>query len=504
MMNNSSSPCAINSTVHDFKVFINSYHSLIIIETSEEKRIHQLLESTANQLGMDLEEWTSTYGIKNKENTTKLIDTQEPFGLISYMTRRQGEVIFFLKDFHLCLKGLALIRSFRELIQKFGRTRSTIFMTGSEIQLPPEIKHLAVQYDLKTPSEKELKRLIADIHHALAVKHNVAYKLDRKGEGALLSALKGMTMDQARQAVACAFLEGDSLTDKDIPQILKKKAKLINEGGVLEFFPVSENHFELGGFSRLKNWLNKIQVGFSEEARKVKLPFPRGILMVGVPGCGKSLVAKVIARIWQFPLLRLDMGRLFDKYIGESEKNFRKCIEIAEAMSPSILWVDEIEKAIPSEGESTSDGGLSRRLFGAFLTWLQEKKKPVFVVATANQIHQMPSELLRKGRFDEIFFVDLPSKNEREEIFRIHLIHRNLKPENYKINFLAEQSGGMSGAEIEQIILSSLYRSLHEKKGHNTNLILEELKQTISLSQHRREMVDRLREKYKSRFTSVH
>ena len=312
-----------------------------------------------------------------------------------------------------------------------------------------------------------------------------------------------MTIDQARQALAAAFLEGSALTHEDIPKLLKKKASLINEGGILEFFPASENHFQLGGFKKLKSWLDKVQVGFSKEARKVNLPLPKGILMVGVPGCGKSLAAKVVAGMWNFPLLKLDAGRLFDKYIGESEKNFRKCIQIAEDMAPSVLWIDEIEKALPSGGESESDGGLSRRLFGAFLTWLQEKQKAVFVVATANQIHQMPAELLRKGRFDEIFFVDLPLKEARGEIFQIHLKHRNLRPENYEINFLSKQSQGMTGAEIEQIILASLYRSLYEKIPHDTKLIQEELKQIIPLSHSRKEFIEELRSRYKTRFIDV-
>ena len=502
-MENLSPPCPINSTVHDFKVFINSYHPIVVIETSEEKRVHKLLTSVALQLDMDLEEWTATYGIRNKGNSTKILDTQEPPELINYMMRRQGELIYLLKDFHSCLKDLVLIRSFRELIHKFSKTRSTIFLTGSDIKLPPEINNYVIRYELKTPSKEELKKLIKNVHHSLAIKHNVGYKLDKKGEGSLLSALQGMTIDQARQTVAFAFLEGKALTNEDIPKILKKKAHLINEGGVLEFFPASENHFQLGGFNKLKNWLEKIQLGFSEEARKVNLPLPKGILMLGVPGCGKSLSAKVVARMWGFPLLKLDTGRLFDKYIGESEKNFRKCIKVAEAMSPSVLWIDEIEKALPG-GNSENDGGLGRRLFGAFLTWLQEKKKPVFVVATANQIHQMPPELLRKGRFDEIFFVDLPLKEAREEIFKIHLSHRNLIPENYKIDLLAEKSEGMSGAEIEQSILSSLYSGLHEKASHNTDLILNEIKQSTSLFQSRKEFVEELRSRYKSRFTSVH
>ena len=430
-------------------------------------------------------------------------DTQKPPGLISYLTRRQGELIYLLKDFHPHLNEMILIRSFRELMDKFNKTRSTLFLTGTNIKLPPEIDHFAIHYDLKTPSEEELKQLTKNVYHSLTLKHKVTYRLDKDGEKALLSALSGMTIDQARQALAFAFLEGEALTHKDIPKILKKKTNLINEGGILEFVPPSENHFQLGGFSKLKSWLDKIQVGFSEEAQQVNLPLPKGILMVGVPGCGKSLAAKVVARMWNFPLLKLDTGRLFDKYIGESEKNFRKCIKIAEAMAPSVLWIDEIEKALPSGGEGENDGGLGRRLFGAFLTWLQEKKKAVFVVATANQIHNIPPELLRKGRFDEIFFVDLPLKEARKEIFKIHLKQRNLNPEHYKMEILAEKSSGMSGAEIEQSVLSSLYHSLHKKTGHNTHLILEELRQTVPLSQSRKEMIEELRNRYKTRFIDV-
>ena len=331
-MRNLSALCSINSTIHDFKISVNSFHSIVLIETSEEKRVHKLLTSTALQLDMDLEEWTPTYGIKNRQNTTKLLDTQEPSGLISYMMHRRGGVIYLLKDFHSCLTDLILIRSFLELAHKFNKTRSTIFLTGSNIKLPHEIKHFAIQYDLKTPSEKELKQLVRNIYQALSLKHNIGYKLDKKSEMSLLFALKGMTIDQARQAVAFAFLEGGALTSEDIPKILKRKAHLINEGGILEFFPVEENHFQLGGFNRLKSWLNKRQVGFSEEARKVNLPLPKGILMLGVPGCGKSLSAKVVSKMWGLPLLKLDTGRLFDKYIGESEKNFRKCIQIAESV----------------------------------------------------------------------------------------------------------------------------------------------------------------------------
>ena len=410
------------------KVFINSYHPLIVIETPEEKRVRRMLSSTALQLGMELERWTSSTGIKNKQRTLKGLDTDKASGLLAYMERREGELIYLLKDFHRFLEDPVLTRAFRELIYKFSKVRSCIFLTGLDIKLPPEIQSSALFYELKTPSPEELKKLLESMYFSLQEKHKVTYQINPEEEKLLLQALNGMTIDQARQAIAFAFLEDKALTKEDIPHILKKKAKIINEGGLLEFVPVSENHFQLGGFKNLKAWLKRAQVGFTKEARNFNLPFPKGILMVGVPGCGKSLAAKVVAKIWNLPLLKLDAGRLFDKYIGESEKNFRKCVKIAESLAPSVLWIDEVEKALPSSGSSSNDSGLSQRLFGAFLTWLQEKKQPVFVVATANQLHKMPSELLRKGRFDEIFFVDLPIESAREEIFKIHLTHRNLDP----------------------------------------------------------------------------
>ena len=505
MINNIPVPSATHSTVHDFKVFINSCHSIISIETSEENRVQQLLTSTTQQLNMDLEEWTIISGIQNKHTGgLKLIDTDKPSGLINYMMDRRGEVIYLLKDFHSCLEDPIVIRKFRELAQKFNQTRSTIFLTGPKIQLPFEIEHLAIPYNLTIPSEAELKELVKNVYHFLSKKHQVAYNLNKKGEASLLFALRGMTIDQARQAVASAFLDDQALTNEDIPDILAKKAQLINEGGLLEFLSPSENQFQLGGFRQLKMWLNKARIGFSQQARKLNLPIPKGILLVGIPGCGKSLVAKIVANVWGFPLLKLDTGRLFDKYIGESEKNFRKCIQVAESMAPSVLWIDEIEKAMAQEEATGADGGLGRRLFGSFLTWLQEKEKAVFVVATANQIHQMPPELLRKGRFDEIFFVDLPLNAARKEIFKIHLTQRNLSSQDYDIDLLAKESKGLTGAEIEQVVLSSLYRCLHKKTPHNTSLILEETKQIIPLSQSKREFVNELRRRYKSRFKNVH
>ena len=260
----------------------------------------------------------------------------------------------------------------------------------------------------------------------------------------------------------------------------------------------------LGGFASLKSWLERAKVGFTAEAKALNLSPPRGLMLVGVPGCGKSLAAKAIAREWQLPLLKLDAGRLFDKFVGESEKNFRKAIEMAESLSPLVLWIDEIEKAMVADGGSgDADAGLSRRLFGAFLTWLQEKKQEVFVAATANNLRSLPPELLRKGRFDEIFFVDLPDQAEREAIWKIHLKLRKQDTTHFDLITIVTASDGFSGSEIEQAVVAALYRALHLKIPLTTDLLVKELADTVPLSVTRREDIDQLRAMAQGRFVNV-
>ena len=278
---------------------------------------------------------------------------------------------------------------------------------------------------------------------------------------------------------------------------------MIEHGGVLEFFPIAGNKFELGGFERLKGWLERARIGFTPAARDLNLEAPRGILIVGVQGCGKSLAAKFVARQWDMPLLKLDAGRLYDKYIGETERNFRKATGLAEAMAPVVLWIDEIEKVFAQGGSGESDGGLTHRLFGSFLTWLQEKNADVFVVGAANDLMNVPPELLRKGRFDEIFFVDLPTPDERKKIFRIHLLLRKQDPAPFDLEALAKATDGFSGAEIEQVVISGLYRSLQKKESLTTEALIDAANSTVPLSIARREDIEQIRDMAKGRFTPV-
>jgi SpoVK/Ycf46/Vps4 family AAA+-type ATPase len=315
--------------------------------------------------------------------------------------------------------------------------------------------------------------------------------------------LSGLTLAQARQVIAQSIVEDGALTARDIEAVIRAKGTLIDRGGILEFFPPEANHFELGGFARLKEWLDRARIGFSAQAKALNLEAPRGILLVGVQGCGKSLAAKFIARHWNLPLLKLDAGRFYDKYVGETEKRFRRATSMAEAMAPVVLWIDEIEKSFARGGDGDADGGLSRRLFGSFLNWLQEKRQEVFVVGAANDLMVVPPELLRKGRFDEVFFVDLPTERERREITAIHLRLRKQDPASFDIAAIAAATENFSGAEIEQLIVAAIYRALQRNVPLATEMVLESVKATVPLSVARREDVARIRQEAAGRFTPV-
>jgi SpoVK/Ycf46/Vps4 family AAA+-type ATPase len=358
-----------------------------------------------------------------------------------------------------------------------------------------------VPLHLQLPDREEMRLHVQRVLKSLKAEQTFELSLGPGGMNSLLQALAGLTLNQARQALAWAVFNDNKLSPDDIPELIKRKGQTIRDGGLLEFYPSDENVFELGGFDRLKAWLARAHVGFGPEAQALGLRAPRGVLFVGVQGCGKSLAAKVIARTWQQPLLKLDAGRLYDKYVGESEKNLRKALDVAEAIAPSVLWIDELEKAFAGTGDT--DGGLSRRMLGSFLSWLQERHAPVFVAATANDLTGVPPELLRKGRFDEIFFVDLPSPAERALIFRIHLQMRRQDAAVFDLAALAHATDAFSGAEIEQVIVSSLYRSLHERQPLSTALLLIEAAQTVPLAVSRREEIARIRETARGRFVPV-
>ena len=298
-----------------------------------------------------------------------------------------------------------------------------------------------------------------------------------------MQAALGLTLGEAENVFAKIIVQEQRLSGDHVNEVFAEKQQIIRKSGLLEYYSANEDFSNVGGLAVLKDWLNKRAVAFTDEARAFGLPSPKGILLLGVQGCGKSLCAKAVSRLWHLPLLRFDMGRMFGSLVGSSEENVRRAIAVAESVAPAVLWVDEIDKAfVGSQSSGATDGGTTARVFGTFLTWLSEKNTAVFVVATANDVSQLPPELLRKGRLDEIFYVDLPSEEERLEIFRIHIVKRRRDPKDFDLETLVAASPDFSGAEIEEAIISALYDAFYQKQELTTEHILTTLNQTVPLA----------------------
>jgi hypothetical protein len=489
------------SLLHELKTLITSMHPVAAVTSTEEERLEDLLRAVAAELKLPMFTWTVTRGLQRIDGQGMIHGTASPLTLLRHLATLTVEGIFHLKDLQPHLADASTARAFKEAAQAFSRNRSIIVLSGESAALPGELAQLAVPLHLNLPEREELHQMVHRVLHALRAKHTFQVSLGSDGFEPIVQALSGLTLNQARQALAWAILSDGVLSVEDVPRLVKRKGEAIQDGGLLEFYPPDENAFELGGFARLKAWLERARVGFTAEARSLGLTPPRGLLIVGVQGCGKSLAAKAIARLWQQPLLKLDAARLYDKYIGESEKNLRHALDVAEAIAPSVLWIDEIEKGFAQGGEA--DGGVSRRMLGSFLTWMQERTGSVFIAATANDLSMLPPELLRKGRFDEIFFVDLPDSAERQAIVTIHLQIRKQNPSSFDLAALAAATEGFSGAEIEQAVIASLYRALHGKTTLTTPMLIDEIQQTIPLSVSRREDIERLRNTARERFVGA-
>ena len=489
-------------SVHDLKSLVRSFHSLIAVETVEEERARAIAAEVAADLQLPFFEWSVTTGFRRGYGLA-IGNTHDALGVLKHIEEMTGDALYLLKDLAPHLSKPEVTRALRELTQKMTHTRSAIVMTGEPLELPRDLDSLAVRFDLQLPDETERRQAIRNVVDAMKARQPVQVDLSRDDVHRLVQALAGLTLNQTRHVVAQAILADGKLSPDDIERVVHLKGEIIEQGGILEFFPAEENRYELGGFARLKEWLTHARIGFGQEARAVNLSPPKGVLFVGVQGCGKSLAAKFIAKEWKLPLLKLDAGRLYEKYVGESEKNFRRATQLAEAMAPVVLWIDEVEKAFASGTSADADGGLSQRLFASFLTWLQEKQDGVFVVGAANDLQRMPPELLRKGRFDEIFFVDLPTRDERANIFAIHLRLRKQDPAAFDLPALADAGEGFSGAEIEQAVIAALYRALYAKQPLTTERVIEAMRATVPLSVARREDIARIRSSAQGRFTPV-
>jgi len=371
-------------------------------------------------------------------------------------------------------------------------TRKNIIFLSPVLKVPTELEKEIAVIDYRLPDKQELTKIIKRITQSLDDTGNLEVlkspdKLDKIVEAAL-----GLTAEEAENVFAKSLVEKGQF---DISIVLSEKEQIIRKSGVLEYYHAIEKMQEVGGLEELKNWLVKRGKAFTPKARDFGLPEPRGILLLGIPGCGKSLTAKAIAGMWQLPLLKLDVGKVFSSYVGSSEENVRRAIQTAESIAPCILWLDEMEKGFSGLGSSgMTDGGTTARVFGTFLTWLQEKTTPVFVVATSNNVSQLPPELLRKGRFDEIFYVDLPSKEERLEILKIHLEKRKRPPANFDLEKIARETHGFSGSEIEEVIVSGLYDAFNQDEELKQEHLEQVIKTLIPLSQTMEEQIRGIRD----------
>ena len=492
---------ANSGAVEELRLLIKSRHPILYVESHEEERLEQLLGAVSNELERTLFVWSVTRGLCRHLVETPVYETQDPAKVLGHIRAARVPAIYLLRDFHPYLKEPGLIRTLRELAQESEPLKVTLVLSAPSLELPPDLRKLAARYELKLPSEDELRRAVIDTFRDLNQNEEFQYRLDPSQLTKLVRNLKGLTLSEVRRAISRCVFDDNILDASDLPQALEAKRERIEQSGFLEFIEVGEEMASLGGLHSFKGWLKRFQAGFSERARKMGLRPPRGVMLVGVQGCGKSLAAKTIAREWSLPLLRLEAGRLLDKFVGESEKNLRNTFDLAEATAPVILWIDEIEKAFAGSSSSDADAGLGRRMFGSFLTWMQEKKETVFVAATANDLSKTPPELLRKGRFDEIFFVDLPDAQERREMFSIHLKMRRQDSHSFDVDALVEASDGFSGAEIEQVVVTSLYGVLAENAAQlTTEHLVAELGNTVPLSRSRREYVNNLREMARERF----
>ena len=491
----------IDSNAEQIDILIRARYPILYVISWEEARVTAALRELIARQNKRFWVWSETMGLQSGSVTTSpaLPDegSRDPLRVLEVIRTTTEPSVFLLRDFHaffnpnLCQHSSAVIRKLRDLTDRLRTSYVTLILLSPVLRLPDELEKDVTVLDYSLPGPEELAGLL-DQALASLNRAGEALALTPPEKEQILKATAGMTLAEAENVFAKCIVEHRRF---DVETIIAEKEQLIRKSGLLEYFHTSASIADVGGLDLLKQWLRARGKAFSERARAFGLPEPRGLLLLGVQGCGKSLTAKAVASLWQLPLLRLDVGRIFAGYVGSSEENIRKAIKIAEAVSPTVLWLDEIEKGLAgTQSSGASDAGVTSRVFGTLVTWMQEKMAPVFVVATANDISQLPPELLRKGRFDEIFFVDLPTLEERREIFAIHLKRRGRDPRGYDLDLLARAADGFSGAEIEQAVISALYSAFDRGGEVTTEVVVGALKETVPLSVTVSEEIDALRE----------
>jgi SpoVK/Ycf46/Vps4 family AAA+-type ATPase len=540
------------------KVLINSSTPIIVMETSEETHAVNLVRSACNELNMATFEWSIADGLLRSGThtppeaqktslqaridqttmlaqagraytqmrtalspssaeadrlaramassmgpdggaaiaSTAIYNTREPVQALANMESTTLEAVFILKDFHRHMDDPVVVRRLRDVGQKFATNRRTVIITAPEIAVPAELSTLVEYFDLPLPDRDCLRELIHDTFARLSKSYTLKLQLDAAGVDAMSANLRGLTEEEAERAISQALVTRYALCPESVTDVLEAKKQLLRHSGMLEFIEASDNMAAVGGLENLKHWLGQRRGAWEDSAREFGLEPPRGMIILGVQGCGKSLCARAVAGEWKLPLVKFDTSAVYDKFIGETEKRIRKVFQVAEGLAPCVLWIDELEKVFAGSGpdSASADAGVSSRLLASFLSWMQDRKAAVFVAATCNNVTVLPPELIRKGRFDELFFVDLPDQTERKQIFSIQLAKRKRNPADFDLDKVAAAAKGYSGAEIDAAVQGGLYAAYSEKKPLSTQSLLEALAQTVPLSTTRAEEIQTLRD----------
>jgi hypothetical protein len=481
----------------DIELLIRSRYTLIILDTVELEQAESIVKQIAARLSLHFYRWTRSKGLlRGAGPGDPNIDTTfEPAAALG-MAEREGSGIFLFRGLGPFLEDHLVASHVQDLVLSFATTkRGSLIITGHDVRLPDSLRPYAITVRLPSPKFEEYRSLLEKIVREYSSKLPLKMELSQEDRVRLINNLQGLTLVEAEKVLTRLIIEDGALRPDDISRVITAKRQAVEQDGLLEYHHTQEGMKDVAGMKGLKSWLAKRRAVVADpyKAEKFGLSYPKGVLLLGVPGCGKSLCAKAVACEWGLPLLKLDPANLYDKYVGNSEKNFKSAMSTAERMAPIVLWIDELEKAFGSS-QGDEDGGVSRRVFGTFLSWLQDREGDVFVVATSNDVAKLPPEFIRKGRFDEVFFVDLPREDARKAIFEIHFTKRKQNPASFDLPGLVRATEGFSGAEIEQAIVSGLYTAFDGGTQLSTKLLLDEISITRPLSQTMSERLTDLRD----------
>jgi ATP-dependent 26S proteasome regulatory subunit len=480
-------------------LLVNSRHPIITVETPEEERFEQLVLEIATELGVPLYEWSVTTGLA-KFHGAAIYNTEQPEQALANIPLIQGDAIFLLKDFARYCDNDRICRRLRDLAEKFRTVRRAIVISAASLQLPAELAAEAAPFQLGLPTAEELLAGVKSVLAEVNREQRIPVSLNVAEMAQVARNLGGLSGEEAMRTLRMCILTRGRADAGLLDDVLDAKRQALRSDGLIETVRRDASFSDVAGLKRLREWISKRKSALTPEGQRFGLVPPKGILITGVQGCGKSLAARAVAGEWGFELARLDAGALYDKFVGESEKKLHKALELAQKLAPMVLWIDEIEKAFASAGSSgDADAGLSQRLLATLLTWMQDRESGVFLAATSNNITVLPPEMMRKGRFDEIFFVDLPNAEVRAALFELHLKKRGRDVTTFDLAILAARSEGFSGAEIEQLIVAGLYTAFAQKQQLTTDVLLAEIRATQPLSVTRSEEVESIRQWAKTR-----